>query len=340
MAQSDQVVQNATFPTVRADINDNLAALYSQSSGSSAPSTTVAFQPWVDTSSSPPVWKVRNAANSAWITVGVLDPAGFEVGGVTPVANGGTGQTTVAAAIAALLPSQTGNADKALITNGTALLWGSAIGSSFTKYETTGSFTFTKPANASAFIVLCWGGGGSGGRQNTQGGGGGAGAACSIGFLKASEIGSTETITVGAGGAARSSTGNGATGSNSSFGSHVVGYGGLGGPSSGSAALGSRAWGTSGYGSGGEALDIFSGGSGGAPDGDNTGGNAVFGGGGGGGTDDTGGGSGASTSVFGGNGGAGGNTGSAGSQPGGGGGGAEDGNSGAGGDGAVWVIAL
>jgi hypothetical protein len=94
MAQSDQVVQNATFPTVRADINDNLAALYSQSSGPSAPTTTVAFQPWVDTSSSPPVWKIRNAANTGWITVGVLDPAGFESGGVTPIANGGTGATT------------------------------------------------------------------------------------------------------------------------------------------------------------------------------------------------------------------------------------------------------
>ena len=33
MAQSDQVVQNATFPTVRADINDNLAALYTKALG-------------------------------------------------------------------------------------------------------------------------------------------------------------------------------------------------------------------------------------------------------------------------------------------------------------------
>jgi hypothetical protein len=111
MAQSDQVVQNATFPTVRADINDNLAALYSQSSGPSAPSTTVAFQPWVDTSSSPPVWKIRNAANTAWITVGVLDAAGFESGGVTPIVNGGTGQTTASDAINALVPSQSGNSD-------------------------------------------------------------------------------------------------------------------------------------------------------------------------------------------------------------------------------------
>ena len=124
MAQSDQVVQNATFPSVRADINDNLAALFSQSSGSTAPSVTVAFQPWVDNSSSPPVWKVRNGSNSAWITVGVLDPAGFNAGGVTAIANGGTGAITAALALAALLPSQGGNAGKALVTSGSAASWG------------------------------------------------------------------------------------------------------------------------------------------------------------------------------------------------------------------------
>ena len=126
MSQSDQVVQNATFPSVRADINDNLAALYSQSSGNSAPTVTVAFQPWVDTSSSPPVWKMRNGSNSAWITVGILDPAGFNAGGITAIANGGTSATTATGALTALLPSQTGNSGKALITDGSVTSWGTA----------------------------------------------------------------------------------------------------------------------------------------------------------------------------------------------------------------------
>lgn len=82
MAQSDQVVQNATFPSVRADINDNLAALYSQSSGNSAPTVTVAFQPWIDTSLNPPVWKIRNGSNTNWITIGVLDPTAFSSSGI------------------------------------------------------------------------------------------------------------------------------------------------------------------------------------------------------------------------------------------------------------------
>ena len=151
MAQSDQVVQNATFPSVRADINDNLAALYSQSSGNSAPAVTVAFQPWVDTSSSPPVWKVRNGSNSAWITVGVLDPAGFNSGGITAIVNGGTGATTATAALAALLPSQTGNAGKALITSGSAASWDNAQGAkAWVNFNGTGTVAIRASYNVSS----------------------------------------------------------------------------------------------------------------------------------------------------------------------------------------------
>jgi len=82
MAQSDQVVQNAAFPSVRADINSNLAALYSQSSGNTAPTVTVAFQPWIDTSVNPPIWKIRNSSNSGWISIGVLDPTAFSSSGI------------------------------------------------------------------------------------------------------------------------------------------------------------------------------------------------------------------------------------------------------------------
>jgi hypothetical protein len=350
MAQSDQVVQNATFPTVRADINDNLAALYSQSSGPSAPTTTVAFQPWVDTSSSPPVWKIRNSANTGWITVGVLDPAGFESGGVTPIANGGTGEITAAAAIAALLPSQGGNANKALITTGTSLLWGNAISSTFTKYETTGTFTWTKPAGVTTVIVFCWGGGGGGGKHATQGGGGGAGASCVITALAAADLGSSETVTVGAGGAGKTGgNGSGGNGGNSSFGSYVTGYGGLGGTGNGSqtVSIGSTAYGigsTTSFAPS-DAIDIFAGGDGGRSIDAGTSGQgkrAIFGGGGGGGVygpsafSQPGG-----ISVLGGNGGASAFTQATdGAQPGGGGGATEDTNAGSGGDGAVWVITL
>jgi len=209
MAQSDQVVQNATFPTVRADINDNLAALYSQNSGNSAPAVTVAFQPWVDTSSSPPVWKVRNGSNSAWITVGVLDPAGFNAGGVTAIANGGTGATTAALALAALLPSQTGQAGKALTTNGTAASWGVvASGASIQVFTANG--TYTPTAGKTTFLVFATGGGGGGVADSSSAvrGPAGGGGGTAFRLYTSSEMGSTASITVGSGGGASANGGN------------------------------------------------------------------------------------------------------------------------------------
>ena len=84
MAQADQTVQNATFPTVRADINNNLAALFSDSSGNGAPSVTVPFQDWIDTSGADAVWKKRNAANNAWLTVATFLGSGLSLGGFPP----------------------------------------------------------------------------------------------------------------------------------------------------------------------------------------------------------------------------------------------------------------
>lgn len=144
MPQADGQVQNASFPAVRTDINDNLQALFSQSSGPSAPAVTVAFQPWIDTSTSPATWRVRNAANSGWITLGTVDSTGFAVGGITPIANGGTGATTAAAALAALLPNQTGQTGKALITDGSLATWAAiTTGASVQVFTASGTYTPT-----------------------------------------------------------------------------------------------------------------------------------------------------------------------------------------------------
>jgi hypothetical protein len=230
MAQSDQTVQNATFPTVRADINDNLAALFSQSSGPSAPATTVAWQPWVDTATSPAVWKIRNGTNSGWITIGTLDATTFAAGGLVPIANGGTGQTTASGAINALVPSQTGNANKFLQTNGSVVSWAlAAAGASIQIVTATG--TYIPSSSKTAFLVLATGGGGG---QATAGAGssGGAGATA-IRLYSVSEMGGSASVTIGAAGA----NGNpGANGGNTVFdpggtGLTLTGGGGGGGTS-------------------------------------------------------------------------------------------------------------
>ena len=80
MAQHDYNIANQSGQAFRADLNNALAAIVSGNSGASAPSTTYAYQYWVDTSSSPALLKQRNSANNAWITIGQVDTANLQAG--------------------------------------------------------------------------------------------------------------------------------------------------------------------------------------------------------------------------------------------------------------------
>lgn len=71
MAQHDYVIANGTGAAVRSDLNNALAAIVSQNSGATAPATTYAYQFWADTTTN--LLKLRNSANSAWITLFQLD---------------------------------------------------------------------------------------------------------------------------------------------------------------------------------------------------------------------------------------------------------------------------
>lgn len=87
MSQNDMSIANQSGAAFRADLNTALQALVSNSSGTTAPSTTYAYQFWVDTSGGSPLLKMRNAANSAWITMAQVDLTNF---GYLPLATGGT----------------------------------------------------------------------------------------------------------------------------------------------------------------------------------------------------------------------------------------------------------
>ena len=71
MAQHDYVINNGTGSAVRTDINNVLQAIVSNNSGSSAPSTTYAFQLFADTTTNK--MKIRNAANNGYIELFQLD---------------------------------------------------------------------------------------------------------------------------------------------------------------------------------------------------------------------------------------------------------------------------
>ena len=66
-------IANAVGSTFRADLNVCLGDIQSSNSGSSAPSTTVAYKIWADTANN--LLKIRNSANNGWLTLGDLTDA-------------------------------------------------------------------------------------------------------------------------------------------------------------------------------------------------------------------------------------------------------------------------
>jgi hypothetical protein len=71
MAQHDYVIANGTGAAVRSDLNGSLAAIVSNNSGATEPGTMYAYQWWADTTTG--LLKLRNSANSAWISLRELD---------------------------------------------------------------------------------------------------------------------------------------------------------------------------------------------------------------------------------------------------------------------------
>ena len=258
-----------------------------------------------------------------------------------------------------------GTSGQVLTSNGAAAApsWNTVSASKAAETQTfNSSGTWTKPsgygASAKAFLQV-FAGGGSGGRLNTGGGGGGGGGGgYSEAWVLLSSLGATETITIGAGGAAVSTNVSGNAGGTSSIGSIISAYGGAGGGTgdggggggqftAGSASTGGLAGGGS-PGTGGSPCNAAGkggsttfGGGGGGGNGNTVaaaaGGDAMYGGGGGGGAAS--GSPGAGGKSY--NGGAGGagstSTGTAGTAPSGGGGGGRSGSSGAGASGRVII---
>jgi len=320
---------------------------------------------------------VPSTASTFTLTLPAANGTVLQSGTAVTVAQGGTGLATLTANNVVLgngtgtpnfvAPGTNGNV---LTSNGTT--WTSATpATSVINVQTfTSSGTWTKPsgyAAGSRVMIEAWGGGGSGAKSQGLGGGGGG---YNYRWLNLSQMGATETITIGAGGAAKTTNGAGNTGGTTTAGSLVSAYGGGGGASgtggntggggggqlsagsvgTGTQALPGKPYYVATYDAGSDTLyyqgagtdtngandcdALYHGGGGSNSQVGVAAGNSVWGGGGGGSnTTNTAGGS----SKNGGNGGAGGTTGTAGTQPAGGGGGSSTGNSGAGGDGQVII---
>jgi hypothetical protein len=104
MAQHDYVIANQSGASFRSDLNNALNAVATNNSGTSEPSTTYAYQFWADSNTG--LLKQRNAANSAWITIGTL--ASTNLGLATLASPSFTGTATFAGDV---LLSGTGQLD-------------------------------------------------------------------------------------------------------------------------------------------------------------------------------------------------------------------------------------
>ncbi|HQS59720.1 MAG: hypothetical protein B7Y56_02980 [Gallionellales bacterium 35-53-114] len=67
MSQHDMDIANQAGAATRADINLALVALAGMNYGPTAPAVTFAYMPWPDTTTG--IFKQRNAANTAWISL-------------------------------------------------------------------------------------------------------------------------------------------------------------------------------------------------------------------------------------------------------------------------------
>ena len=71
MATHDYNIANQTAPNFRTDLNNALSAIAANNSSATAPSSTFAGMWWFDTTND--ALKIRNEADSAWITLGTFD---------------------------------------------------------------------------------------------------------------------------------------------------------------------------------------------------------------------------------------------------------------------------
>lgn len=204
MPQADQSVANASFPTVRTDINANLLALFSNNSGSTAPTVTVAHMDWIQiTGASTATWYKRNSANNAWITVATVSGSTISFEGT--------------------LPAQASQSGKFLTTNGTVASWATVTASGRllrAPQMLTSGTSYTAPANCVAIYVEAVGGGGGGsggivGGSAGSGSGGGSSAYCAKYFTVTPLT--SYTYAIGAGGAGGSVNSNGGAGGATTF---------------------------------------------------------------------------------------------------------------------------
>lgn len=174
-----------------------------------------------------------------------VDNAGnVGIGNTSPTATLTVDGTAGGTIIASQAEAEAGTATNKLMTperTAQAISNGLSIPNKGTAIDTQtfdASGTWTKPASGTYAVVELWGGGGSGAREGgSSKAGGGGGGAYKLQVFNLSDLASTETVTVGAGGSARTSSNDGQAGGTTTFGTLTSAFGGAGGVRNGTSTL-------------------------------------------------------------------------------------------------------
>ena len=153
MSQHDMNIANLGYPATRIDINAALAAIASNNSGATEPSAKFAYMWWPDTTSG--LLKIRNADNSAWVTIGTLADANLgllpssTIGSTVQGYDSDTAKTDVAQTFSATQTFAAVVADSIQFDT----ISGDATSNTLDDYE-TGSGTAVVQPNSSGSITL------------------------------------------------------------------------------------------------------------------------------------------------------------------------------------------
>lgn len=116
MSQHDYVIENQSGAAFRADLNNALQAIATVNSGSTAPTSTYAYQLWADTAAGK--LKQRNSANSGWVEIGTLGVA--NLGYVTSAGGAFTGNLSVTVASEGSYTATSGTVTTKAFASGTS----------------------------------------------------------------------------------------------------------------------------------------------------------------------------------------------------------------------------
>jgi hypothetical protein len=147
MAQTatQSLAANLSGLSFRNNLNTILAALFSANSGPTAPSPTVGGQLWLDNGVSPPVLRMRNNANTAWVELTPETLAANTIWG-NPNGSADKPQPITMTQLRAMVATATG---QSLMTAADAAAARTALGAT-----ATGGALFTAASAAAAQIAM------------------------------------------------------------------------------------------------------------------------------------------------------------------------------------------